>query len=106
MAMFLESEAVAVPAARQHRQVFDIAQTRTYLVMEYVDGCNLKALSDRPPSSAAAAWGLPQAIHVMVEACKALSYAHHAENRRPTSLLHIVHRDISPPKSCCPRWAR
>jgi serine/threonine-protein kinase len=33
----------------------------------------------------------------MVEACKALSYAHHVENPENGEPLGIVHRDISPP---------
>src|SRR5688500_12099745 len=99
VAMFLDEAKLSL--FLQHAnivQVFDIAQTQNsyFLVMEYVDGCNLKALSDRLKQRGRRV-ELPQAIYVMVEACKALSYAHHAENPETNEPLHIVHRDISPP---------
>jgi eukaryotic-like serine/threonine-protein kinase len=64
--------------------------------MEYVDGCNLKALSDRLKQRGRRI-ELPQAIYLMVEACKGLSYAHHTDNPESNEPLKIVHRDISPP---------
>ena len=79
-------------------QVFDIGKTENsyFLVMEYVDGCNLKSLLDRLKQRGRR-MEIPHAIYLMVEACKGLSYAHHAENPETTEPLHIVHRDISPP---------
>jgi eukaryotic-like serine/threonine-protein kinase len=99
VAMFLDEAKLSL--FLQHAnivQVFDIAQTQNsyFLVMEFVDGCNLKALSDRLKQRGRRI-ELPQAIYLMVEACKALSYAHHAENPESNDPLHIVHRDISPP---------
>src|ERR1700753_2089036 len=77
--------------------VFDIsARDDTYfLIMEFVDGANLKKILDCLHKRAQR-FPLPQAIYVCAEACRGLSYAHelHDENGRA---LGIVHRDISPP---------
>ena len=78
-------------------QVFDIGVTENtyFLVMEYVNGCNLKSLIEylnkrnRRVSTA-------QAIYITLECCKALSYAHHVESGDGAP-LNIVHRDVSPP---------
>jgi serine/threonine-protein kinase len=99
VAMFLDEARLSLYL--QHAnivQVFDIGQSESsyFLVMEYVDGCNLKALLDRlhqrdqriEPG---------HAIYLMIEACKALNYAHNLENPETGELLKIVHRDISPP---------
>jgi serine/threonine-protein kinase len=99
VAMFLDEAKLSL--FLQHAnivQVFDIGQTQNsyFLVMEFVDGCNLKALSDRLKQRGRRI-EVPQAIYVMVEACKGLSYAHHAENPESNDSLNIVHRDISPP---------
>lgn len=78
-------------------QVFDIgvADDTYFIVMEYVDGVNLKTILDisqhygRPLPAA-------QAVYILIEVCKALSYAHELtdEQGRPRG---IVHRDVSPP---------
>jgi eukaryotic-like serine/threonine-protein kinase len=77
--------------------VFDIsARDDTYfLIMEYVEGANLKKLLDCLHKRGQR-FPLPQAIYTCAEACRGLSYAHelHDENGKP---LGIVHRDISPP---------
>lgn len=79
--------------------VFDISKTADnayFLVMEYVDGCNLKALMERQKAkNKRIDTGL--AIYLMNECCKALSYAHHLEHPETGQPLGIVHRDISPP---------
>ena len=99
VAMFLDEAKLSL--FLQHAnivQVFDIGQTQNsyFLVMEFVDGCNLKALSDRLKQRGRRI-ELPQAIYLMVEACKGLSYAHHTDNPESNEPLNIVHRDISPP---------
>lgn len=99
VAMFLDEAKVSL--FLQHAnivQVFDIGQTQNsyFLVMEFVDGCNLKALLDRLKQRGRRV-EIPHAIYLMVEACKALSYAHHVENPENNEPLRIVHRDISPP---------
>src|SRR5262249_29895514 len=80
-------------------QVFDISKTPDnayFLVMEYVDGCNLKALIERQKQKGKRI-EVPHAIYLMTECCKALNYAHNLENPDTGEALCIVHRDISPP---------
>jgi serine/threonine-protein kinase len=80
-------------------QVFDISKTPDnayFLVMEYVDGCNLKALIERQKQKGRRT-EVAHTIYVMMECCKALNYAHFLENPETNEPLGIVHRDISPP---------
>ncbi len=78
-------------------QVFDIGVTDAsyFLVMEFVDGCNLKAMLERLKEKGRRI-DIALAIYVMIECCKALNYAHHAESPEHEP-LNIVHRDVSPP---------
>jgi serine/threonine protein kinase len=77
--------------------VFDIgaADNTYFIVMEFVDGANLKALLEtlkklgRRP-------GVKEMLHIGMEVCKGLSFAHDLRDDNGT-LLNIVHRDISPP---------
>lgn len=77
--------------------VFDIgaADNTYFIVMEYVDGCNLKAIIEhfrqlgrRIP--------VKEAVYIAMEACRGLSYAHELVDEDGRE-LGIVHRDISPP---------
>ena len=79
-------------------QVFDIGQSEAsyFLVMEYVNGCNLRHLLDRLASRGQRI-RVAEAIYLILEACKGLSYAHTCENPESGEPLHIVHRDVSPP---------
>jgi eukaryotic-like serine/threonine-protein kinase len=80
-------------------QVFDISRTPDnayFLVMEYVDGCNLKGLLERQKQKNKRI-DVGHSIYVMIECCKALQYAHALENPETNEPLGIVHRDISPP---------
>ncbi|MDX2086273.1 MAG: serine/threonine-protein kinase [Kofleriaceae bacterium] len=80
-------------------QVFDISKTPDnayFLVMEFVDGCNLKALIERHKQKGKRL-EIAHAIYMMMEACKALHYAHSLENPETNEPLGIVHRDVSPP---------
>ncbi len=80
-------------------QVFDISKTPDnayFLVMEYVDGCNLKALIDRSKQKNKRI-DVAASIYIMTECCKALNYAHFLEHPETNEPLGIVHRDISPP---------
>ena len=97
--MFLDEARVSMHL--QHANivgVFDIgmAETAYFIVMEFVDGANLKNIIEslrrqgrRLP--------LPQVIYVMMEVCKGLQYAHDAVDPETGRELGIVHRDISPP---------
>jgi len=80
-------------------QVFDISRAPDetfFLVMEFVDGCDLKALIDRQYKRNKRI-EIAHAIYIINECCKALYYAHSLEHPDTGELLHIVHRDISPP---------
>src|SRR5689334_7122291 len=80
-------------------QVFDISKTPDnayFLVMEYVDGCNLKSLIERQKQRGKR-MEIAHAIYLMIECCKALNYAHNLEHPETNEPLGIVHRDISPP---------
>jgi serine/threonine-protein kinase len=80
-------------------QVFDISRTPDdayFLVMEFVDGCNLKSLIERQKQKGRRI-EVAHSIYIMMEACKALNYAHGLEHPETNEPLGIVHRDISPP---------
>ena len=73
-----------------------MADTAYFIVMDFVDGANLKTLieslkrqNQRLP--------LPQVIYLMMEVCKGLQYAHDFVDGETGRELGIVHRDISPP---------
>ncbi|MBA3502118.1 MAG: serine/threonine protein kinase [Myxococcota bacterium] len=80
-------------------QVFDISRTPDnayFLVMEFVDGCNLKSLIERQKAKSKRI-EVAHTIYMMMECCKALTYAHSLEHPETNEPLGIVHRDISPP---------
>jgi serine/threonine-protein kinase len=85
-------------------QVFDIGvgDNTYFIVMEYVDGADLKALLEhlarherRVPLSIA--------LYICCRICDGLAYAHEARDNRGR-LLGIVHRDISPPNVLITRY--
>ena len=97
--MFLDEARVSMNL--QHANivgVFDIgmAETAYMLVMEFVDGANLKTIIEsmrrqgRPIP-------LQQTVYILMEVCKGLQYAHDAVDPETGRELGIVHRDISPP---------
>jgi eukaryotic-like serine/threonine-protein kinase len=100
VAMFLDEARLSL--FLQHAnivQVFDISRTPDnayFLVMEYVDGCNLKSLIERQKQKNRR-MDLAHSIYLMMECCKALHYAHSLEHPETNEPLGIVHRDISPP---------
>ena len=78
-------------------QVFDIARSagNYFIVMEYVEGSNLRTLLDQF-SRQNRSFPVEHAAYVAANVCRALGYAHDRLDfqGRP---LHIVHRDVSPP---------
>jgi serine/threonine-protein kinase len=99
VAMFLDEARLSL--SLQHAnivQVFDIGHTEDtyFIVMEYVDGIDLKALLDwrrrigkRVP--------IAHSLYLVMEICKGLSYAHDLVSPENDAPLGIVHRDVSPP---------
>jgi serine/threonine-protein kinase len=99
ISMFLDEAKVSMYL--QHANivgVFDIgmADTSYFIVMEYVDGANLKAILDSLKRQKRRLT-IPQTLYLMMEVCKGLQYAHDAVEPETGKPLHIVHRDISPP---------
>jgi len=100
VAMFLDEAKLSL--FLQHAnivQVFDISRTPDnayFLVMEFVDGCNLKSLIERQKQKGKRI-EVAHTIYMMMECCKALNYAHSLEHPETNEPLGIVHRDISPP---------
>jgi eukaryotic-like serine/threonine-protein kinase len=78
-------------------QVFDIGNSNDtyFIVMEYVDGVNLKTIVEATRSRGRPA-PVPVSVYMMIEVCKALSYAHELTDESGRS-RGIVHRDVSPP---------
>ncbi|MFK7984760.1 MAG: protein kinase [Sandaracinaceae bacterium] len=77
--------------------VFDIgaADNTFFIVMEFIDGCNLKAVIEHY-RQAGKRIPVKEGIYICMETLRGLSYAHEllGDEGEP---LHIVHRDISPP---------
>lgn len=77
--------------------VFDIgaADNTYFIVMEFVDGCDLKTVieyfkkQNKPVP-------MKEAMYIAMETCRGLQYAHELTDDDGHE-LHIVHRDISPP---------
>ncbi len=78
-------------------QVFDIGvgDNTYFIVMEYVDGTDLKALIEFQRKKGTA-FPLEEACMICVRICEGLAYAHDARDSKGDE-LHIVHRDMSPP---------
>ena len=78
-------------------QVFDVgrAQGTYFLVMEYVDGGNLRRVMQ---ASHERGYRIPVEIcvNIIIDVCKALSHAHEARDENGEA-YNIVHRDVSPP---------
>jgi serine/threonine-protein kinase len=72
--------------------VFDVGRAADsyFIVMEYVEGTNLKSILKKKKMPA------PLAVYVILSVCKALAYAHTRKDVEGNS-LDIVHRDVSPP---------
>lgn len=81
----------------------NIAQTYDYgeeegqlfLVMEYVDGKNLKQYEQKL-SAKSLRFPVDIAIHIIIQACQALHYACTLVDKLSGKKLGIIHRDISP----------
>lgn len=78
-------------------QVFDIGvgDNTYFIVMEYVDGCDLKAVIETARKSGR---GIPIEVAslICVRICEGLAYAHELRDGKGNN-LGIVHRDMSPP---------
>ncbi len=78
-------------------QVFDIGvgDETYFIVMEYVDGANLKAIIEHR-KQIKRPMAIEAACFVALRTCEGLAYAHEARDALGQP-LGIVHRDVSPP---------
>ncbi len=98
MAMFLDEARLALHLNHTNIvQTFDVGRSQTgyFIVMEWVDGANLKKLLEIA-SRHHFTFPIEQALFVAIEVCKGLSHAHERTDRLGNP-LNIVHRDVSPP---------
>jgi serine/threonine-protein kinase len=99
VSMFLDEARVSMHL--QHANVvgvFDIgmADTSYFIVMEYVDGANLKTLLESLRRQGKR-MSVQHTLYLIMEVCKGLQYAHDLVDPETGRELGIVHRDISPP---------
>jgi serine/threonine-protein kinase len=99
VSMFLDEARVSMHL--QHANVvgvFDIgiADTAYFIVMEFVDGANLKTIIESVRRQGAR-MSVAHTLYILMEVCKGLQYAHDVTDPETGRELGIVHRDISPP---------
>jgi eukaryotic-like serine/threonine-protein kinase len=78
--------------------VFDIGKSSStyFIVMEYVEGINLKAILQEF-ARRRMTFPVQLTVWILNEVLKGLDYAHHLRDPETGRKLGIVHRDISPP---------
>ena len=98
IAMFLDEARISLHLSHANVvNVFDIGQAggTYFIVMEYVDGTNLKHLMKKLKERKHVL-PIEQSIYIIMEVCRGLAYAHGLKDSKGRS-LNIVHRDVSPP---------
>ncbi|MBX3259095.1 MAG: serine/threonine protein kinase [Labilithrix sp.] len=98
IAMFLDEARVTAQLTHSNCvQVFDIGvgDNAYFIVMEYVDGANLKSIAESLKKQGKD-FPVAAAAFIAHEICKGLSYAHELTDQNGIP-LNIVHRDMSPP---------
>ncbi|MBC7397791.1 MAG: serine/threonine protein kinase [Bdellovibrionales bacterium] len=78
-------------------QIYDFGkfEGKHFIAMEYIEGKNLRELSNKY-LSAGLTMPVPVAVSVVAQTAAGLQYAHDYKNHVTGESLHIVHRDISP----------
>jgi len=98
IAMFLDEARVTAQLTHSNCvQVFDIGvgDNAYFIVMEYVDGANLKSIAESLKKQGKD-FPVAAAAFIAQEICKGLSYAHELTDQNGMP-LNMVHRDVSPP---------
>ncbi len=98
ISMFLDEARLSAQLSHSNCvQVFDIGvgDSAFFIVMEFVDGANLKAIIEHIKKTGRD-FPVEAAVHISLEICKGLSYAHELTDPQGVP-LYIVHRDMSPP---------
>src|ERR1700691_5490022 len=98
ISMFLDEARLSAQLSHSNCvHVFDIGvgDNAFFIVMEFVDGANLKAIIEHIKKSGRD-FPVEAAVYIALELCKGLAYAHELTDSNGVP-LHIVHRDMSPP---------
>jgi serine/threonine protein kinase len=98
ISMFLDEARLSAHLSHSNCvQVFDIGvgDNAYFIVMEFVDGANLKAIAESL-RKAEKEFPAHYVAFIAHEICKGLAYAHELVDPNGND-LHIVHRDMSPP---------
>ncbi len=98
ISMFLDEARLSAQLSHSNCvQVFDIGagDGAYFIVMEFVDGANLKAIAESMRKQGREV-PVQAAAFIAHEICKGLSYAHEMKDEAGIP-LQIVHRDMSPP---------
>jgi serine/threonine-protein kinase len=98
ISMFLDEARLSAQLSHSNCvQVFDIGvgDNAYFIVMEFVDGANLKAIAESLKKQGRD-FPVPAAAYIAHEICKGLAYAHEMTDGTGVP-LRIVHRDMSPP---------
>jgi serine/threonine-protein kinase len=98
MGMFLDEARLG--ARLNHANIVSVtdigaADNTYFIVMEYIDGANLKTLM-QSFRRAGKRFPLKEASYIAMAACRALSYAHELKDDDGNH-IGVVHRDVSPP---------
>jgi serine/threonine-protein kinase len=103
--MFLDEARVSAHLSHSNCvQVFDIGvgDNTYFIVMEYVDGSDLKAVAEHFRASRQQ-FPMEEACLIAVRICEGLTYAHELRDGKDNP-LNIVHRDMSPPNVLITRF--
>src|SRR5688500_10338317 len=98
ISMFLDEARLSAQLSHSNCvQVFDIGvgDNAYFIVMEFVDGADLKAVIDYL-KSVGRTFPVEIATLIAIRICEGLTYAHELQSADGKP-LHIVHRDMSPP---------
>mgnify|MGYP005859060683 CR=1 FL=1 len=98
IAMFLDEARLSAQLSHSNCvQVFDIGvgDSAFFIVMEYVDGANLKSIAESVKKQGKD-FPVAAAAFIAHEICKGLSYAHELTDSNGMP-MNLVHRDMSPP---------
>ena len=98
ISMFKEEAKVAINLS--HSNIvsiydFGIEQDQFFIVMEYVEGRNLRQIINEMKKSNKS-FSLDQAVYMIKEAAAGLNHAHRCTDSQSGKPLNITHRDMSP----------
>jgi eukaryotic-like serine/threonine-protein kinase len=98
IAMFLDEARLSAHLSHSNVvQVFDIGvgDNTYFIVMEFVNGADLKQVI-KSVVDAGRSFPIEAALFICAKMCEGLAYAHECKGE-DGNVLHVVHRDISPP---------